>query len=311
MAGVDSLLRTQEISLEQVRKLAESGYLYAVVDAASVPLTPKKVLEWGEERAVSLYRGSAEEQYWDVAPYLLRVDPAVLEWIVSISSKEGWGILVAAKVDLEALRKHFRHFLRVKEPGGETWLFRFYDPRVLRPFLSSCSGQELRAFFGPIRAFGLSAPEFANVSFLSETTPKGEGLAETPRPQQSLLFELRPEHVEALRPQAEAHFHRRLVEYIRRECSTAVGGLSNEVLAERIESGVKRARAYGITEHCGLATFVAFMFEFAPDFDKHPHVQGILTDSAIHPDDRIHVVADQISDEEWEAVETGSSGAGW
>jgi hypothetical protein len=53
------------------------------------------------------------------------------------------------------------------------------------------------------------------------------------------------------------------------------------------------------------------MFEFAPDFDKHPHVQRILTDPAIHPDDRVHVVADQVSDEEWEAVETGSKNADW
>ena len=311
MAEVGSLLRTQETSLEQVRKLAEGGYLYGIVDAASVPLAPKKVMELGEARAVSLYRGSAEEEYWDVAPYLMRVDPALLDWIVSISSKEGWGILVAAKVALEALRKHFRHFLRVKEPGGETWLFRFYDPRVLGPFLPSCSGQELRAFFGPTRAFGFSTPKFASISFISETTPKREDPEETSRPRQSLLFELRPEHVEALRPQAEAHFLRRLVEYIRRECSTAVEGLSDEALAKRVESGVARARTYGITEHCGLATFVAFMFEFAPDFDKHPHVQRILTDPAIHPDDRVHVVADQVSDEEWEAVETGSKNADW
>ena len=36
-------------------------------------------------------------------------------------------------------------------------LFRYYDPRVLRAYLPTCDESELRAVFGPIRAFWMEA----------------------------------------------------------------------------------------------------------------------------------------------------------
>src|SRR6266568_1664913 len=142
-------LRIEQVPLDHLRAIAESGELYAVADATDAPAVPRKVLELGPARAVSLYRGTAEEEFWDVAPYLMRVDPVVLDWIVSTLDKERWGIFAISKANLDTLRTHFRHFLKVQPPEGEPWFFRFYDPRVLERFLVTSSASELRTIFGP------------------------------------------------------------------------------------------------------------------------------------------------------------------
>jgi hypothetical protein len=43
-------------------------------------------------------------------------------------------------------------FFSAKSPSGDLLYFRFYDPRVLATFLSSCSSAELFEFFGPVAA---------------------------------------------------------------------------------------------------------------------------------------------------------------
>ncbi len=53
------------------------------------------------------------------------------------------------------LHRHFRHFLIVKDESGRKLYFRFYDPRVLRVFLPTCTKTQLREFFGPVEVFVL------------------------------------------------------------------------------------------------------------------------------------------------------------
>ncbi|HEY2399507.1 MAG TPA: S1 RNA-binding domain-containing protein, partial [Steroidobacteraceae bacterium] len=40
---------------------------------------------------------------------------------------------------------------------GKRLLFRFYDPRVLRPFLPSCEAGQMREMFGPVEHFAVEA----------------------------------------------------------------------------------------------------------------------------------------------------------
>lgn len=154
-APAPSLLSVRAAPLDELRALAEAGRLYAVLDACDTPSVPAMAREVGEARAVSLYRGSAEEEYWAIAPYLFAVDGALLDWIVETLWAEPFGIFAVADTDLEAVRRHFRRFLRVKSPEGEDWYFRFYDPRVLKTYLRSCTRSELSEFFGPVSLFGM------------------------------------------------------------------------------------------------------------------------------------------------------------
>ena len=141
-------------SLEELRTwLAERpGSLYAVLDSCDEPRVPDMAAQLGD-RAVSLYRGSAERDHWAIASYLAVVDEPLLDWIVENLWEDPWGIFAVAQTDLASLRTHFRRFLKVEDADGKELLFRFYDPRVLPTFLTTCIESEAEQFFGPIRRF--------------------------------------------------------------------------------------------------------------------------------------------------------------
>lgn len=143
-------LYEERVAFETLLAVARRGTLWAVLDACDSPDVPEKVEELGASKAVSLYRGKGETDFWAIAPYLARVDEELLTWIKETLWAEPWGIFAEATSDLEKLRTHFRKFLTVEDPGGKKMYFRFYDPRVLRTFLKSADGTELREFFGPI-----------------------------------------------------------------------------------------------------------------------------------------------------------------
>ena len=139
-------LEMQPATLEQMHRFAEGGYLYAILDACDAPAVPDKARELGETAAVSLFKGSAQEDYSTVAPYLFKVSPETLDWIVATLWNQPWGVFVLSKADLESLRLHFRHFLLVQLPDGERWFFRYYDPRILKVYLPNCIEWELQKF---------------------------------------------------------------------------------------------------------------------------------------------------------------------
>lgn len=129
-----------------------SGSFWAIFDATDTPVVPKRLSNEDVE-SVSLYKGGAEEKYWDIAPYLTRLTPKLFSWLQDTIWAEPWGIAFQSGASLEDLRKHFRKFLIVRNIEGEQLYFRFYDPRVLRAFLPTCKDKELQDFFGPVQEF--------------------------------------------------------------------------------------------------------------------------------------------------------------
>jgi hypothetical protein len=303
-------LRARSMSADDLLRICAADGLYAIIDACIVPLVPKKVLELGEQRATSLYRETAEQEFWEIAPYLLKVDGPLLRWMLPKTEAEGWGIFVASKESLETLRLHFRHFLRVQEPQGAIWLFRFYDPRVLKPFLASCSPNELRTFFGPVTAYGFCGPEPGPILFLQESISQVEKTAAT-SPPYAFMFRLQERHLAALRPVAETDFVKRLMRYVRDEIPQATDGVDDKVLEQRVRLGIARAKSYRLTIERNIALFVALMFEFAPNFDAHPHVRKILLDPALPTQTRMRLLGDEVSDEEWDEIQANSGSASW
>ncbi len=132
---------------------------YMVVDAArdiDIPALGRQ--EQGP--CQSLYSGPSGDMLADVAPYLLTVQPRGqrLRWLAEHWG-ENAGILLRARADHAAVREHLREWLVVMAPQkSETYLFRFYDPRVLSAFLPSCSATDAARFFGPIAAIHAEGP---------------------------------------------------------------------------------------------------------------------------------------------------------
>jgi hypothetical protein len=142
------LIRVERSPLDVLEKEAEEGRLFAILDACDSPWVPQFAEALGEENAVCLYRGEPEESLWAVAPYLIVVDPAILRWIprFALPLDEGWGIFVVSTMPLGDVRRHFRRFLRVQGPDRAQFYLRFYDPRVLRWFLESCTDSDVASF---------------------------------------------------------------------------------------------------------------------------------------------------------------------
>lgn len=148
------LVSTGPASVGQLIREADRGALYAVLDACDEPRVPLKVRDIRPERAASLYRGAAAEDLAAIAPYLVRADAELVEWIATNLWTAPWGIFAVSDAGFDALRTHFRKFLLVDAPDGDKWYFRFYDPRVLARFLPTCDAVQLTDFFGPVTAYG-------------------------------------------------------------------------------------------------------------------------------------------------------------
>jgi hypothetical protein len=147
------LMTTSSASLHELTREADRGALYAILDAVDEPRVPAKLRELRPARAASLYRGAAADDLAALAPYLVRVDADLLEWIAATLWTDAWGIFAVSGAGFDAMRTHFRKFLLVDAPDGDSWYFRFYDPRVLARFLPTCDVVQLSELFGPIDWF--------------------------------------------------------------------------------------------------------------------------------------------------------------
>lgn len=157
-AGAGPLASPQDRLLALLR--SDFQPLFAVLDAARDIRILALLLHYKEE-CQSLYEGVEGATLAQVAPYLVRLakDSRLLEALVKEGWGKSWGVYLTSSSDLLEIRRHLRHFLQVKLPDGEQVYFRFYDPRVMRVFLPSCTAEETVQFFGPIKRYLMESEE--------------------------------------------------------------------------------------------------------------------------------------------------------
>lgn len=128
--------------------------LYALLDAACEPSVLKVLFE-SKEQYQSLFEGPQGAQLAHFAPYLVRLpeNSPLIVTLVQQGWGKNWGIYLTCQEPLEELRRHFRHFLMVKLPDRKQVYFRFYDPRILRLFLPTCTAEEISLIFGPVKYY--------------------------------------------------------------------------------------------------------------------------------------------------------------
>lgn len=141
---------------------ADREPLFALLDAARDPAVLPTLLA-SDAVWDSLFEGDAAFDLADVSPYLveLPVGAPLLDVLVRAGFGRSWGVYLTSGATFAELRAHLAPWTRVQDPAGgpEPVFFRFYDPRVLGPFLSSLTAEECAQFYGPVRRFFFEAAE--------------------------------------------------------------------------------------------------------------------------------------------------------
>jgi hypothetical protein len=157
---------------------AQPAPLFAILDAARDPLVYLRITECPEPKQ-SLYEGPEAVRLSFVAPYLISLpkDSPFLEKLVREGWGKAWGVYLTCDRPFDEVRRHLRHFLMVEVEGKrQKMVFRFYDPRVLRTFLPTCTSEEIAEFFGPLDRILL---ESADPNKMLEFGRKQGGLSAT------------------------------------------------------------------------------------------------------------------------------------
>ncbi len=149
-------LESAESMKEQLEKyiFRDDAYTYAVLDGASVPDLPQRLFEMDPPN-LCLYRGELSDELIHVAPYVVLLEPGsdFTNWLLGECWGKHWGIFAQSPVSPVGMRKHLRGLLTVNDEDGNPLLFRYYDPRVLLPFLMTCDIDELKTIFGPVKYY--------------------------------------------------------------------------------------------------------------------------------------------------------------
>lgn len=133
---------------------------YAVVDCArNARIYP--AMKESRVKSVCLYDGALSPALARVAPYLVRLERGsrFASTFYDAGWNDAWGLVIRGRVEVGALRRHFRTLAYVRRADGPRLLFRYYDTRVMRVFLPTCDTTQLRQVFGPIDAFVLDAAD--------------------------------------------------------------------------------------------------------------------------------------------------------
>jgi hypothetical protein len=138
-------------SLQNQLFFTTEANVFVILDGASVPLLLNQ-LERHQPEYYCLYRGQLTRDLAEVVPYLVRLekDSEFLNWILEQGYGQHWGIFAVAPANLRILRQHFRNLLTIQAPDGNSFYFRFYDPRVFRVYLPTCHAHDKIQLFGPV-----------------------------------------------------------------------------------------------------------------------------------------------------------------
>lgn len=248
--------------------------LYALFDAARIHGLPVFLREIGAEFA-SLYRGKPATELAHVAPYLARLPltSLIIPWLLVDTAAAQAGVFLVAGTDADALRQHLRRYLIVLDARGAENFFRFYDPRIIAPFLEASTPDETARFFGPIRRLLVcaSVPPVKAPLFRSWTAPAAMQAAAPPTALDK--FALRPEHEERFARDTWASYEQRCVAYLKAYYSVRLTGKPDEAVRQIVVNARDIAGPLGITAGRDVTT-LAEVLVLDPGFAARKHIEA-------------------------------------
>lgn len=137
--------------------------VYAVLDGAGVRQLPDMLEDEDAEHAPLTAIGSTDPIEITRAAYLTKLDrySRVTDWLATEGWGRNWGIYAMCPqgTDFDKMLQHFRELSQVGLPDGRIVLFRFYDPRVWRPFIPTCDAPQLNQLFSVPVTYGCESED--------------------------------------------------------------------------------------------------------------------------------------------------------
>jgi hypothetical protein len=113
--------------------------------------------------------------------------------------------------------------------------------------------------------------------------------------------------MDTLTAQMERRFIARIVDHLQSEYAKHLDEtLPAKELTRRVEDGIARARAWGLSGEMALVEYVVLLFTVGRQFDEHPCVRQILGDPAIEPDFRPRMLGVRLTAAEWDELRAAS-----
>ncbi len=269
--------------------------VYALLDAARddriYDLVRRSKLDYR-----CLYQGRQPPVLARAAPYIVSLGRGsrLTRQIVELGWGKSWGVFLRSPVILQDLRRHFLKLLRVRDETGRVFLFRFYDPRVLRRFLPTCTLPELRFLFGPVERFRLEGDDpdslhelYLEQAVLRERRRRSDGWQVVPRKPQPLpiatavattiglpheieMLTFRQRQLDAFQRDMTDSYEIRLAAHLERYFPERCRALGPDEVFETIRHGVRRAQGHGFVSERDICKYLNLMFTLGRDFDVDP-----------------------------------------
>jgi hypothetical protein len=272
---------------------------YAVVDGARDPAILRLLMHSGAQYH-SLFQDQAIGPLALFAPYVVQLLPQspLVPALLKAGWGKSWGICLSSKAAPSEVVAFLRRLLAARLPDGRIALFRFFDPRILRAFLPSCTAMQLRQIFGPIRYFMLEAEEPDKAlafSFKSRGLEKYVLPLAAPLPLSPTMIELdpfvlprshgsaaeNPADILTLRDDQAALLEKAkqdtvtktLLQQLRKLFPEECAALGPERMQDLVQYGSVRPQRYGICAHADIRSYIHLMMQLGRDFDTDPNLR--------------------------------------
>lgn len=251
-------------------------HLYIVADSRGNPGLNKLLEQVPGLQWVSLWNDSAIETYSDVAPYLLAIEPHVLEDERSLPHRlirRMWREDTAHQMltwmwspfSIKVLEEHYRSYCMYALPDRRRFYLHFYDNRILARLRLVWTPEEQTSFIEPCAEIWYADRLHGDVAWANEFVArpgKPEAVPSLLLEQHQLLIEL--------------GYPDKLALQLRTTCGARLDHLTAAQLYRLVSELLERAGTYHLHSQDDLLSYATCGVLSTSTFDEHPEIHERL-----------------------------------
>ena len=163
-------------ALINTRASEKKSYVYCIIDSACdkniYPMLKNSKWDY-----TCLYKKNIHfegdrmcEELAATAPYFLVLDPAKIKVEHFIQERIGKNqiIVFESEAPEQVILDHCSSMLKAMDEDGKVISFRYYDPRILRAYLPTCTDEEKFIFFGDIETIWVEGEDEEILEFVKD-----------------------------------------------------------------------------------------------------------------------------------------------